>query len=161
MTIARKALESAKSKRQNLFEKRDRVWAVFDQDEHEGYKDAVNLCESKGVGVARSNPCFEVWLILHEQDYDRPDDRHQVQEILRRLRPEYDKSGAKVPDCGDMVDRVHRAEKRGQALLCRREAEMNPHGRPSTTVGNLTKAIREADETTYLGFTAESDGNPS
>lgn len=153
ITIAQEALEFARSeglargsrRRRNLFEEGDEVWAVFDRDEHERYEEAVNLCEANGIGVARSNPCFEIWLILHEQDYDRPDDRHQAQRELERLRPEYDGEGAKVPDCEEMVVRVRQAEERGQVLLRRREDEMEPHGRPSTTVGDLTKAIREAD----------------
>ena len=153
ITIAQKALEFAKSeglargsrRHRNLFEERDEVWAVFDRDEHERYEEAVNLCKDNGIGVARSNPCFEVWLILHEQDYDRPDDRHQAQRKLQQLRPEYDGAGAKVPDCEEMVTRVRQAEVRGQELLRRREDEMEPHGRPSTTVGDLTKAIRKAD----------------
>ena len=153
ITIAQEALKFARSKgltrnsrrNQNLFEENDEVWAVFDRDEHERYKEAVNLCETNGIGVARSNPCFEVWLILHEQDYDRPDDRHQVQKELRRLRPEYNPAGAKMPNCKEMVARVRDAEARGEVLRQRREGEMKPHGRPSTTVGNLIKAIREAD----------------
>ena len=101
ITIAQEALKFAKSeglargtrRRRNLFEKGDEVWVVFDRDEHERYEEAVNLCETNGIGVARSNPCFEVWLILHEQDYDRPDDRHQVQRELQRLRPGIRRSG--------------------------------------------------------------------
>ncbi|MCY4051690.1 MAG: RloB family protein [Gammaproteobacteria bacterium] len=61
ITIAEKALKFAKSeglargssRKQNLFEKRDQVWVVFDRDEHERYQEAVNLCETNGIGVAR------------------------------------------------------------------------------------------------------------
>jgi len=154
ITIAQKALKFAESKGliksnrrpRNSFEKQDEVWAVFDRDEHEKYEEAVRLCENNGIGVARSNPCFEVWLILHEEDYDRPDDRHQVQETLQQLRPEYNKTGAKIPNYAEMVCRVHDAEKRAQDQLRRREQEWQPHGRPSTTVGPLTKAIRDANK---------------
>ena len=133
-------------KRRNSFEKYDRVWAVFDRDEHERFEEAVNLCESNGIGVARSNPCFEIWLILHESDFDRPDGRTEVQKELGRLRPEYDRKRDKAPNCMEMVMRVEQAEDRAKVLLKRREAEMIPHGPPSTTVGELTKAIREADQ---------------
>ena len=153
LTIAREALRFAKAKglirgsrkRRNSFEERDSVWAVFDRDEHDKFEEAVNLCESNGIGVARSNPCFEVWLILHETDFDRPDGRTEVQRELSRLRPEYKKKGGKLPNCEEMVARVEQAEDRATALLKRREKEMTPYGRPSTTVGMLTKAIREAD----------------
>ncbi len=152
ITIAQKALQFAKSeglargsrRKKNLFEKQDQVWAVFDRDEHERYKEAVNLCKINDIGVARSNPCFEVWLILHEQAYDRPNNSHQVQKELQRLRPEYKRSGAKVLNFKEMVGRVHLAEERAQVLLRRREDEGDPHGCPSMTVGDLTKAIKAA-----------------
>ena len=153
ITIAQSAVEFARSegltrrarRRRNLFEEGDEVWAVFDRDEHERYEEAIGLCETNGIRVARSNPCFEVWLILHERDFDRPDDRHEVQRKLQRLRPEYNAARAKVPDCEEMVVRVMDAEERGEVLHRRREDEGAPHGRPSTTVGNLTRAIRRAD----------------
>ena len=152
ITIAERAIEFAEQDRsrrlrqENSFEEDDRVWAVFDRDEHERYEEAVNLCEQKGIGVARSNPCFEVWLILHETDYDRPDGRHAVQRTLARLRPEYDRQGRKMPDCEEMVARLPEAEARGRVQLRRRVEEDAPFGAPSTTVGELTREIREADE---------------
>jgi hypothetical protein len=132
----RKALDS--------FEEDDEVWAVFDRDEHPRFNEAVMLCQQAGVGIARSNPCFEIWLILHEEDCDRPDDRHAVQAHLQMLRPEYDRRGAKTPDCADLVTRVEAAELRAEAQLNRRENEGDPYSAPSTTVGRLTRAIRDA-----------------
>ena len=81
------------------FEEKDEVWAVFDRDEHPQFEEAVRLCEQNGVKVGRSNPCFEVWLILHLRDWDKPDGRVGVQETLKGLLPEYDSEGAKTPDC--------------------------------------------------------------
>ena len=153
MTVAQRAVDFAKAegltgksrRRRSSFENRDPVWAVFDRDEHSKYEESVHRCEAEGIGVARSNPCFEVWKILHEQDYIRPDDRHQVQSVLQGLRPQYERGRAKLPNCEEMVERVKYAEERGEELCRRREYEGDPHGRPSTTVGKLTKAIREAD----------------
>ena len=104
------------------------------------------MCESNGIRVARSDPCFELWIILHERDYDRACTRRDVQRELASRRPEYDRDGAKTPDCADLVQRVEEAERRAEAQLQRRVAEGDPHGNPSTTVGRLTRAIREADE---------------
>ena len=92
------------------------------------------------------NPCFELWLILHERDYDRPDHRDAVQRELKKLQPEYNNRRGKIPDCDDLVTRVEAAEERGKVLIERREKEGDPHGNPSTTVGMLTGAIRIANE---------------
>ena len=51
-----------------------------------------------------------------------------------------------MPDCNDLVSRVQHAERRGEVLLQRRRESGDPYGNPSTTVGYLTREIREADE---------------
>ena len=153
-TIAEKAIERAKAlglaprsrRKKDSYEERDQVWAIFDRDEHPRFKEAVMKCEEQNVGVGRSNPCFELWLILHEQDYDRAEDRHAMQKALAKLRQEYDPDGSKTPDCDDLVKRVEAAEQRGERGLQNRESGGDPYGNPSTTVGLLTHAIREADQ---------------
>ena len=113
-TIAEKAIERAKAlgltpksrRKKESYEKRDEVWAVFDRDDHPRFDEAVVKCEEQNVGVGRSNPCFELWLILHEQDYDKPNGRHAMQKALAKLRKEYDPDGSKTPNCDDLVKRV-------------------------------------------------------
>lgn len=151
-TLASSAVSQAKSlgltrrnrRALNSFEENDEVWAVFDRDEHPRYDEAVIMCESAGVGVARSNPCFEVWLILHEEDFDRPDDRCGVQAHLQKIRPEYKRTAGKLPDCADLATRSDVAEHRAESQLNRREHEGSPYGRPSTTVWRLVRALRQA-----------------
>lgn len=85
-TIASRAVtEIAKINRSDSFEEEDQVWAVFDRDEHPCYDQAVGECERDGVKVAKSNPCFELWIILHFESYDRAGTRHDVQRALKRL----------------------------------------------------------------------------
>ena len=117
---------------------------VFDRDQHPRFQEAVALCETHGIKVARSNPCFELWLILHEQDYNKPSTRHQVQKVLQNLRPDYDKKGSKTLDCDELVTRVRDAEQLAEKQLKHREQGGEPYGNPSTTVGRLCRAIREA-----------------
>jgi len=136
--------ERGRGRQVNSFEERDEGWIVIDRDEHPHFHDAVARCEQAGVKVARSNPCFEVWLILHEEEYHRPDDRHAVQRHYATLRSDYDMRGGKTPDCFDIIRRIEVAEQRADVLLHRREQEGKPFGRPSTTVGWLTQAIRAA-----------------
>lgn len=151
-TIAQKAVErvkslglTPKSRKKDSYEEGDQVWAVFDRDEHPRFNEAVAKCEEQNVVVARSNPCFEFWLILHVQDFDRHEDRHAMQKLLAQLRPEYDPDREKTPACDDLVKRVEAAERRAERGLRNRVTGGDPYGNPSTTVGWLTRAVREAD----------------
>ena len=150
MTIAKCAKECAKSQRRNKkgasFAENDSVWAVFDRDKHPRFDEAVNLCREHDIDVARSDPCFELWLVLHEQDYDKPCSCDEVQRKLEDLRPEYDRNSAKMPDCDNLMNRIEEAEQRAERQLSRRREEGCPCGNPSTTVFQLTRAIRVADE---------------
>jgi len=152
ITLAEKAVKFVKSPgsvrgrggRRNLFEERDQVWVVFDRDEHERFDEAVSLCEANGIGVARSNPCFEIWLILHMVDYDRQDDRHRVKDEFGRLASEYGLELSGKAMFEKLMTAVEDAEERAEKSGRRRREEGQPYGRPSTTVGDLTKAIRKA-----------------
>jgi hypothetical protein len=138
--------ELQREQRGNPSAKADTVWAVFDRDEHHKVTEAIAGCQDSGAQVAYSNPCFEVWLILHHEDYHAADDHHQVQKRYQTLDPAYDPNGSKTPDCGFLMNRVEEAENRGERQCKSREEEGMPFGRPSTTVYNLTRAIRAAAE---------------
>ena len=144
MTVAKRAVKEAGRAKPDSFEEGDQVWAVFDRDKHPRFGEAVALCREHGIGVASSDPCFELWLILHEREYDRLCGPDEAQKELASLRPEYDRRGAKTVDCDDLANRVEEAEERAEAQLQRRTEEGAPFGNPSTTVGRLTHEIRKA-----------------
>nr|WP_231739183.1 RloB family protein [Novosphingobium sp. FSW06-99] len=149
MTIAERACERASSMkrsrgRKSSFEEGDQVWAVFDCDEHPKVPEALERCRTSDVKAAFSNPCFEVWLILHFDDFDRPDDRHQVQAALAKVCEGYDPKGKKSADFSKLMPKVGDAEVRAKRQLACRESEGQPPRRPFTTVFNLTNALREA-----------------
>ncbi|MBK7322562.1 MAG: RloB domain-containing protein [Candidatus Microthrix sp.] len=43
----------------------DEIWCVFDIDEHPNNPDAIQKAEAHGIQLAISNPCIELWFILH------------------------------------------------------------------------------------------------
>jgi hypothetical protein len=144
--VKARMVELRHEQRSNPSAKADTVWAVFDQDRHLKVNDAIAGCEGCGAQVAYSNPCFEVWLILHHEDYHAADDHHQVQKRYQKLDPTYDPNGSKTPDCAFLMNHVEKAEQFGENQCKRREEEDTPFGRPSTAVYNLTRAIRAAAE---------------
>lgn len=146
MTIAEKAVEAkgAPRRKKDSYEENDEVWAVFDRDDHPNHDRAIRLCEDKGVGVARSNPCFEVWLLLHLRDYDKPAGRKTVQDLLQTHLPEYDARARKIPDCRRLLAQLSAAEQRAERQLTARFNKGKAFDPPSTTVFHLTRAIAEA-----------------
>ena len=144
MVLANAAVEMVRELEWKKNPLSDQVWTVFDRDNHPQFNDAVALCRQHDIGVARSDPCFELWLVLHLQDFDRPCTCRDIQRELEALHPAYDRNHGKKADCDTLVRDVERAEQRAEAQLERREREANPFGNPSTTVGRLTLKIREA-----------------
>lgn len=152
MRIAEEAIKEAELRRKakrrkgrlDFYEQSDEIWAIFDRDEHPEYKNAVNACERASVRVGRSNPCFEIWLILHIEDFHRPDGRHAVQKHLERLRPDYCPDGSKTLDFASIMQDLEVAEERAAKQLDSRNSEGDPFGPPSTTIHELTKSIKQA-----------------
>ncbi|MEU5697882.1 RloB family protein [Streptomyces aurantiacus] len=47
----------------------DQVWCVVDVDEFEDLDRAQRLARRENIELAVSNPCFELWLLLHHTDH--------------------------------------------------------------------------------------------
>ncbi|MGW2818008.1 RloB family protein [Streptomyces sp. NPDC001415] len=50
------------------------VWCLFDRDQHEGVDEVARVAkkmeqDGEGLRIAYSHPCFELWRLLHHQDY--------------------------------------------------------------------------------------------
>jgi hypothetical protein len=145
MSVVDKAiglLPKKRGKRVDSFSERDQFWAVFDKDAHPRVDEAINKAEAAGIGIGYSNPCFELWLVLHYKDCNRPVHRHEIQAELCKLMPDYDPKRSKSVAFDSIKDAVELAESRGRTLEHNRVAEGNSRGNPSTTVFKLTSQIR-------------------
>lgn len=64
--------ERAPRSREDGFESYDHVWCVFDVEAprpHPTLEQALRRADADGVRCAISNPCFELWLLLHFADH--------------------------------------------------------------------------------------------
>lgn len=136
------ALKRRANKGRNSFERRDQFWAVFDRDEHPKFAEAINKAESAGINVCYSNPCFELWLVLHYQDYDRPCRRDEIQRVLRDLMTGYDPDRTKQVNFEEIRQHIEKAERRAELQEQRRNDEQSPRENPCTNVFKLTRSIR-------------------
>ncbi len=117
----------------------DEIWCVFDVDEHGRLADARQQARDNGIELAVSNPCFELWALLHFQDQTAYLAREKVRGFLKRHLPDYRKS---LP-----FDRLwhgyEEAVRRAEHLDRRCEERDCPGDNPSTGVYRLTELIRK------------------
>ncbi len=154
-SVAKQAIEFARSngfvktngrrvKKPDSYEEYDDVWAVFDRDEHPRFSEAKEDCRGAGVPFAYTDPCFELWLLLHLDSYDAPCDRHEVQKKLEQLLDGYDSDGGKTADFEPLIENLETAEKRAVRQRDNRRNEGAEDGNPSTNMYELTRAIQRA-----------------
>jgi RloB-like protein len=57
-------------KKQYQIKADDELWMVIDRDRWnvKMISEIISQCKQKGIGLCISNPCFEIWLILHYED---------------------------------------------------------------------------------------------
>lgn len=63
----------------------DEYWCVFDTDQHPNVGLAINKAQTNGINVALSNPCIELWFILHFQDQTAHIERSDAQAVSKEL----------------------------------------------------------------------------
>jgi hypothetical protein len=106
----------------------DRVWCVFDIDEHPLVPEAKQQAQANAISLAVSNPCLELWFLLHFQDRNAHIERQNVQRLCREDMPGYQKA----PDCDAMRPHQTRAIERATQLENWQESRANAGGNPST-----------------------------
>lgn len=76
------------------FEYGDAVWCVFDVDRNSDHvlKEANDYAISKNINVGLSNPCFELWFLLHFKDVFSSITCEEVIHDLKRHIKNYKKS---------------------------------------------------------------------
>nr|MDT0660931.1 RloB family protein [Micromonospora sp. DSM 115978] len=96
----------------------DECWCIFDVEwpkNHPHLFEARQLAEAKGIRLAISNPCFELWLILHFRDLTRFVSTADAESMSRGLDGRTGKtidSAAYIPRRREAVRRAERLEQR-------------------------------------------------
>jgi hypothetical protein len=128
-------------KKADSFDKLFEVWAVFDRDEHPNIPQALDLANAHNVQIAISNPCIEIWPLLHFTNHQAPIHRHKLQQELAKYMPSYQPNGSKIIDFEAIKDRFTEARTRAERQLAGHEATGDPNGNPSTTLYRLLDKI--------------------
>jgi RloB-like protein len=142
LTLVRRAVDaSSKALAEN--DEIDEFWSVFDVEwpvNHPNLAAAIALAEANGINLAISNPCFEVWLILHLQEHSAWLDNDKAVKLRRRL----DQSADKGFDPAKYMPHVSTASGRAAKLeeRHRRDSTSFPNDNPSSGMHRLIASVQ-------------------
>ncbi|HVK23629.1 MAG TPA: RloB family protein [Actinokineospora sp.] len=136
LTLVQRAVERARDVEV------DECWCVFDVEwprNHPNLKQAVELAHEHGIRLAVSNPCFELWLILHFEDQTAFMNTDQAEVRSRKL----DGRTGKRISADQYADRRESASRRASSLSARhkRNGTAFPNDNPSSTMPEFLVAI--------------------
>ena len=127
----------------------DKVYAVFDRDDHQHYFDALKLAESLdgklkndekklvSFQAIASVPNFELWLLLHYQDIQAPIHRNEVIKRLKQHILGYQKGAGKM--FATTSNKLQIATERAQDLAAKFTAYTDPE--PYTAIHKLVTLL--------------------
>ena len=120
----------------------DEIWCVFDVDAHPDVNSAIAEARDAGIGIAVSNPCFELWLVLHVEDRSTEVHRHTIQRRARDLGL-LDRKSIAAASWPRLADGYDDAKQRAQNLdTIHKDAVRKPGANPSSGVWRLIDSIR-------------------
>ncbi len=119
----------------------DEIWCVFDQDERPKLADVIALADQQGIRVALSNPCIELWFILHYED------QTSHIEVGKAKKRSSELTGCKKTltetALKDLEARHDQAAKRAKALDDKHRGDGSPpRHNPSSEIWRLVERIR-------------------
>jgi hypothetical protein len=120
----------------------DEFWCVFDVEwprNHPKLPEAIDLAKRHGIELAISNPCFELWLILHFEDCGS----FMNNDEARRRRRDCDNEPTKGLDGSRYMPHKLEAARRALWLEKRhvRERTKFPQDNPSSGMHRLIASV--------------------
>lgn len=146
MTLVNRAREDVKRSRRSTRRHGspdfDEIWCVFDVDNHRNISNALFEARQSEIQVALSNPCFELWLVLHCEDQNAFIERKKIKRRASDLGLIRDKS---IPATAlELLEANYdEAKRRAKYLNALHEGNgKQPRSNPSTDLWLLVDRIR-------------------
>jgi RloB-like protein len=141
----------------NTYKQFDEKWVVFDRDEErtnggghtlQDFNAALKLAHQRHIDVAYSNPCFEIWYLLHFFYYNTPIDRDRVIDRLEEidcLNSTYNKNDSQM--FAKLESRLHGAVRNAERLdnVMEESGSSAAEANPKTTVYKLVRKLLGID----------------
>lgn len=126
----------------------DECWCVFDVEwpkNHPNLPAAMSLARANNISLAISNPCFEVWLILHHKEFNQ---FHETAVVESRSR-DLDRRLGKGIDAAPYMPLRRQAAQRARRLDedHERNGTVFPHNNPSSGMYKFLLSLEGDDRT--------------
>nr|VFJ96586.1 MAG: RloB-like protein [Candidatus Kentron sp. LFY] len=149
MSVVRTAESRQDSKKKTRKRPFDRVYCVFDRDEHGNFDDAsrqITALQGQGFRSARSWPCFEFWLLLHfgytRKSFERGGGRSACQNCEKELQSKMkDYRKGKTGVFGELFPRLEKAK--GHAASAMEDAKSIGEENPFTEIHELVGYLQD------------------
>jgi len=131
------------------YEDFDHQWIVIDRDEErtnggghtlECFNQAIAKADGKGIKVAYSNPCFEIWYLLHFEYRNTAIDRDELCKQLERDH-QYKKNELLILNQEQQDTAIKNAQKLIKSWDAVQGITFPATDNPSTTVHDLVKLL--------------------
>lgn len=115
----------------------DEVWCVCDVDEHRRLPDARQQARAHSIELAISNPCIELWFLLHFSNRSAYIERKAAQSALKARVPGYEKE----IDFSVLKGKCGKAKSRAEQLDARAARIGDQYGNPTTGMWRLVARL--------------------
>ena len=146
LSLVNRAVETKKAElldqRRRRGRAHDEIWCMFDIDAHPNVRDAIRKAEDNGIHLAISNPCIELWFILHFEDKTSYISRQDAQSRSSELLGCRKNLSRRAMDL--LFDHFEDARQRARSLDIKHEGDgSRPGTNPSSGVWKLIESIRQ------------------
>lgn len=145
-SLVRWAAATRRQDRHDLRRREDNTeyWCVFDVNSHSKVPDSIEMARANNIKVAVSNPCIELWFILHYEDLwayiERGDAQSRCKQLLR-----WHKKALPGEVLEKLVDRYEDARIRARRLDQKHQGDGRPpRSNPSSEIWKLVDRIQSA-----------------
>ena len=145
LNIVRFAKKQMKEYQLDL-KKGDLIWCAFDVDDKKEHqiKDAISSANSDNIKIALSNPCIELWFLLHYKKIISSIDRKDVVYELKKFIKHYDKNTQVFDILKDKLDVAMKNAEHLNSLYEKNKTELYSRGsNPSSQVFKLVYDIND------------------
>lgn len=123
----------------------DEIWCVFDVEApqpHPYIEEAITLAKQQRIHCAVSNPCFELWLLLHFDKYCAGYlTTKEAHSLAEAKIPRYIRDGKRIKNVVPLLDKFPDAQCRAVALENIHDESNISNRNPSTTAWKPVEAL--------------------